>query len=421
MKVLLLSAEGDGVPIAHLMSQQGDKVDVFIKEPKAKIIGDGLIHKVELTNIDPESIGAYDLVFADMVGMGATADKLRDSGFSVFGASRLTDKLELDREYGQTMMKASRIKTPPSTTFNSYDEGKKFVRENKDKRFVYKPCGNQAVTHTYVSRGWEDLLRMFDVFSVEDHPPFILQEAVEGIEISTELWWNGKEVVNVNHTMEDKRFFPGGLGPQTGCMGNVVWMGNTSSRLYREGIGRIVKVLSKSSYRGPVDLNTIVTSDKLFGLEFTARLGYDAIFAFLEITRPRVAQFFRDVAIGRKPHLKPLSEFALTVRVSVPPYPNKGSTRRGTPILGINSEVLKHVWLSDVIFKDGAYQLAGYDGVALVVAARGSSSEYGLVKEARRRAYRTVQSLYVPDAQYRQDVGYRVETELPQLRQWGWL
>src|SRR5581483_10364453 len=65
----------------------------------------------------------------------------------------------------------------------------------------------------------------------------IVQRRVKGIEVSTEGWWNGKAWINFNHTFEEKRFMAGDLGPNTGCMGNVV-VSRGRNKLTRSKIGR---------------------------------------------------------------------------------------------------------------------------------------------------------------------------------------
>jgi phosphoribosylamine-glycine ligase len=83
--------------------------------------------------------------------------------------------------------------------------------------------------------------------------------------------------------------------------------------------------------------------------------------------------------------------------------------------MGLNEGNLKHIWFEDVYFKDG-YSCARSSGALGFVTARGVQ-----VREARRRAYRTVRDLGIPYPLYRTDVGSRASWEYPLLEEWGWI
>jgi phosphoribosylamine--glycine ligase len=253
---------------------------------------------------------------------------------------------------------------------------------------------------------------------------FELQEKVEGIEISTELWFNGKEVVNVNHTMEEKPFLEGGRGPKAGCMGSVVWIGSENSRLFKEGVGRLIPALKKLDYRGPLDLNTIVSKDKLYGLEFTARFGYDALFVLLEMTKGKINDLFYGIATGVTSKLEFRSKWGIGIDLCVPPYPLacEPDLYKGVLIQGIVSENAKHLWLYDVHKVGDRYLCAGCGGDVGAVTARGDEVDgYFPVRDAKRRVLRTISNLIVPDVMWRRDIGDRVSSEYDQLKSWGWL
>ena len=239
-----------------------------------------------------------DCVIMDMVGegFGTLADKLRKEGIPVIGGCSWADKIELDRPYGAKVMKTVGINIPETRKFTDYKEAIKFV-ESSNKPYVYKPSGNQCTSTTYVAKGADDLIGMLEYYS-NIKEEFELQEKVEGIEVSSELWFNGEDVVNVNHTMEEKPFLEGGRGPKAGCMGSVVWIGSSGSKLYKEGVGRLVSALRKIQYRGPIDLNAIVSENKLYGLEFTARFGYDALFVLLDMYKGKISDLMYSVATG---------------------------------------------------------------------------------------------------------------------------
>ncbi|KKK71672.1 hypothetical protein LCGC14_2911580, partial [marine sediment metagenome] len=245
-------------------------------------------------------------------------------------------------------------------------------------------------------------------------------------EVSTEGWWNGRGWIKpFNHTFEEKRFLDGNLGPNTGSMGSVVTVARSPDRLVRGTVKRLESFLKQTAYRGPVDINCIVTKDSLYALELTARLGYDAIEALAEGLLEPLADVLFETAAGVKKEMDIESLPMSAVRVSVPPWPHAApsASEIGRPLVGLNRGNLKHVYLTDV-FKDGDdYKFAGGDGVVYKATANGRS-----FRESRRRVYRTIGNIGLLDAQYRTDIGERVDPDLPhgskdwaRLKDWGWI
>lgn len=427
-----ISKQGDALPLAQRVVEEGHRAVFYINEDKRRRIGNGLIEKsaVHETLIDDDGVvdnsvlrnvlhPRPDCVVMDMVGKGygRLAEGIRKKGIAVIGGSAFGDQVELDRPYGAKVMKLMGINSPKTAVFKDYPKAIEYVKQT-NKPYVYKPSGNMPTSTTYVAQTPEDLIGMLDYYS-DIKEEFELQEKVDGIEVSTELWYNGKEVLNVNHTFEEKALCNGGVGPKTGAMGSVVWNSSEATRLYKEGIGKIVPALKRHNYRGPIDLNTIVSKDKLYGLEFTARFGYDALFDFLELYKGRIGDLLYGVASGVARHISMRTGWALGLTIALPPFPLtdvEDEYSQDILLQGINSQNLKHLWFYDVYKKKGEYACAGNGGNLGVVSARGET-----IREARRRAYRTLGNLVIPDVIYRTDIGERAPSDHAQLRDWGWI
>lgn len=433
---LLISKGGDGWPIASRIQDEGHRAIVYINEEDKRRVGNGMVEKsvvqeelitkegaIETSVLEKVLHPKPDCIIFDMVGKGygKLADQLRKS-YPVIGGCAWADQVELDRPYGNKVMKMVGINVPKTHTFDDYQKAIRFVEE-ENKPFVYKPSGNQPTTTTYVAKGADDLIGMLEYYS-DIKEEFELQEVVHGIEVSTELWFNGKDVVGVNHTMEEKTLCEGGLGPKTGCMGSAVWIGLENSKLYREGIGKLVPALRKVKYIGPIDLNTIVAEGKLYGLEFTARFGYDALFILFEMLRGKVNDLLYGVATGVAKGMTFKSNWGMGIDLVVPPYPLdiKPDLYKDVLIQGLNRGNLKHFWPYDVYKKGDRYLCAGNGGDLGVVTARGDEiGDWSPIRDAKRRIIRTISNLIIPDMIYRRDIGNRVSDERAQLKKWGWL
>lgn len=410
MRVLFISTHCEGLGVAQKVVQEGHQVRFYCANPAFRLAGNNIIERVE--SFRP-SIGWADLVIADMVGFGKYAELFKDHGKKVLSCSLVADLAELNRSKGMELFEKAGINVPQYWYFNSPDDYR-IDNEAPKSDIVIKPCGNLETDYTCMSRNKNTT--DYILHCLNKDRDFIIQEIVEGIEISTEGWWNGRNwVTPFNHTIEQNRFLHGGLGFHAGCMGNVVWA-TKEDELVRQTLLKLTDYLKRSDYVGPVDINCIVNENGIYALEPTFRMGYDAIEALMEGLREPVTDMLFEVAAGTKKEMSLSDDMMMAIRLSVPPWPLSDENRMmGKPVIGINEQNIKHIYFADV-YKDtaGLYRWAGSDGVLLKVTARGRT-----INEARRRVYRTVNNLDILHVQYRQDIGIGINKQIEQLRQWG--
>lgn len=417
--VLFYSKQGDGVPLALRLATEGAIVKVYTHERPAR---DGL-KGYRNPSVVPtvQMLEQYDLVLFDMVGLGQRAEALKAKGRLVLGGSTFHDKIELDREYGQKVIgRLTSLKVPESKLITSKAQLVQEL-EASTEPLVLKPQGNQDVNLTLVSDDDTNRTLLSIVKGSNGNLlPCLLQKKVKGIEISTEGWFNGQAWMPCfNHTIEHKRLMEGDRGPQTGCMGNTVWMCQ-EDELVKQALLPLTPLLQKVEYMGPLDVNCIVTEQEVYFLEFTARFGYDAIQAFSELYKGKMFDFLWKVAT-RDTNMQFRSDYAMAVRMSMPPYPilpKEGAKDiKGVQVLDIENGARSHVFLADVMLENEVECLAGIDGVIGCVTARGET-----IQEVRRRAYRTLDRIVIHrDVQFRKDIGAGVEDKISRLKEWGWL
>lgn len=430
MKILFISKAADGYCLAHRMALEDNEVFFWVEEAKSKGTGKGLDNPKLVDSWNPY-VKKADMIVFDMVGMGKIADTLRKAGKKVIGSGEIADKIELDRTFGMELVKKyTDADVSEFHEFNKVREGIKFLTKNEDL-FVFKPLDNKFNKWTYVPRHTnEDLIDFLNNFAKlhGDNNEYIFQKKVEGIEISTEGWWNGKDwILPFNHTMEVKRFMDGNKGQQTGCQGSVVWIAKEDNEIVESILRPVEDILKKSSYVGCVDVNCIVDKENIWFLEFTSRFGYSAIQTLLALREGTITDFFCDIASQKSEEL-PLKteEYALSVRISMPPYPhefNMKNMKELNNIKAINYDMesdddVESIWFSDVMFRpDGTPVLAGTDGVVCDVSGIGNT-----IKAAKKVVYKKIEEIVLPlDIQYRGDIGDGVQEKIEELTKMGWL
>lgn len=412
----LLSKSGDGLALALRIADEGNKVNFWVKNAKAKASYKGILAQIQDWRY---GLKKDMIILFDMVGLGSIAEQLKKAGFQVYGAGKLNDRLELDREFGMKLAEISGLKVPEYKTFKSFSKAIEFVTKS-DKVWVFKPTDNASPAYTYVSTDKEDLIEMLSYFQKiwKGKVEFILQEKIEGVELSCERFYvNGEPVSNsLNSTLEVKRFMDGDNGPQTGCQGSVVWFWKqTNPKIYRLGLKKVEPFLKRFKYNAPLDVNCIISDkDKLpYFCEFSSRIGYNAIYALCEGLNMEVGKFFSDMASGQIPKLSPSYDWLGAVRLSIPPYPNEQGVEKsaGKPIRGIDS--LDHIWLLDAKLENDSLLTAGVDGVVAEVTGKAKTLD-----ELGRQIYGRIGKLKIPDAQFRTDCIENAKERLAKLKEW---
>lgn len=431
MNIFIYSGAGESLPVALRLRTEGHNVKFAISEyaEEYEEIGRGMITKVEFTqaNVNWADVVVFD---SNCFDLPYAAEEQRKAGKYIMGSSQLAGDLENDRSFAIKMAEEAGIRVPQVKSFSgiaAWDDAKRYVgRANPNHKFVWKPNG-EAPSSTFVSESRDELMKMFPywskLFAQHGHEPsFIITDAIEGEEISTEGWFNGKEFYIPNHTLERTRFFDGDHGEKTGCAGNVVW--HSDSPLYHRLFDKLAPVFA-GRYNGPVDVNVIIEkgSNEPIFLEFTPRFGYDAFFGFMEILDTDMGQFFYETAYGRNVTAVVDSQFGGAVRVHIPPYPEPSAeddTKRpvGLPIIGmpLEKQGLNGYFPVEVACEDGEFVTTGPDGYVLVAGGRGSTP-----RAATEAAYQAIDKLRIPTARWRMDLAVKFQDIYETVKRTGWL
>ena len=426
LKFLFVSLESLSGDLAWTVKKEGHEVKAYIKEKSDYDVYSGFIDKVEKWE---DWADWADVILFDDVEFGGVAERLRKKGKLVFGGSEYTDRLEIDREFGQQELKKYGVNVLPGWHFSSYDEAIAFIKQNPE-RYVFKPSGNtpsggKGLLFIGQEEDGKDMLELLEQNKnvwQKKAPLFLLQKFVSGVEVAVGVFFNGKEFVYpINVNFEHKRVFPGDIGPFSGEMGTLVFWSEPND-LFRATLSKMLPALQESGYIGYIDLNCIVNGRGIYPLEFTSRLGYPITFIQLEgITAP-AGEWLYQMAAGENFELKTKKGFQIGVRINVPTFFAKSKDRetvemyRDLPILFKKPANLEGIHIEDVKIEDGVWRIAGESGVLMTVTGSGPT-----VEEARRQVYSRIQNIMVTNMFYRTDVGSKWTEDRDKLHTWGYL
>jgi phosphoribosylamine---glycine ligase len=431
MRVLGVGQTADLGDLYLRLSSAGHSVRVHVADPDSSDILAGLLERSASWREDVAWVrGSADgMVIFEGTGWGDDQDRLRREGVRVVGGSGLGDRLEVDRAFGQEVLREAGLRVAKSHELDGFGAAIHHL-ERSPGRYVLKFSGSGfASTRSYVGvlEDGADLLAVLRLqraaWTYPDEPRIVLMDHLAGIEVGVGAFFNGAEFLRpANLDWEHKRFFPGDLGELTGEMGTLVTY-RGAERLFDATLARLGPRLRASRYVGYVNLNMIVNDEGPWPLELTCRFGYPG-FAILSAlhAEPWDAILTR-LCDGKGTTLHTHGGYAVGVVLTVPPFPYPDGYERlskGAPICfrpGTTDDDRLGMHYGEVRLQDGQLVTAGQIGYVMVVTGRG-----GTVEDARRAAYARAAKVVIPNVRYRVDIGAAFDAhERPELVRVGWL
>ena len=292
-------SDGVEVLVALIPKEDEDSLDSFHK------VGEGIVDTVMFDEWWGNRADYRDwAIMFDYNHNSDKADILRSEGFSVFGTSELTDRLEHDRAFGTAIVKKAGLSVPETHEFDDIREALDMLDENPEMAFVFKPddpdskswvttCPENDIDHK-ANREMRQFLA-----SQDGQGTFLLQERKKGVELCLEFFvYRGKPFF-CHANFELKKKYEHEMGKMIGCAGDIEFVVPTDCRLARETLSKLVALPEFSDYTGMVDMNMIVADNEYYFLEFCCRFGFNATpTLFLGLAVSPADEIFSDFITG---------------------------------------------------------------------------------------------------------------------------
>ena len=287
--IVIVTQDWSGAGWANLCIKAGYPCIVATKmkeddehEEEFNLVGDGIFPKIELDKLMKERNNFKNAYFIwDFNHNFEESEILRKEGFKVWGGSEFTYKLEKDRNFGVEIVKKAGLETPPTFEFKTKEEGMKFLDENEDLAYVFKPDEGDGCFTTYVpdaTKPDKANRELYDYLDSQEGETgyYVLQERKDGLEINIEYWvYKGKPFL-CHANFESKRKLNHDEGEMVGCSQDIEFIVPINCKLAVDTIGKLLKLPEFKDYTGPVDMNVIICEKKYYFLEFCCRMGYSA-------------------------------------------------------------------------------------------------------------------------------------------------
>lgn len=417
MKILIVGAGGREHALAWKLAHS-PRVDRIYCAPGNA----GIAEVAELVDIGVDDIAALvkfavekriDLTIAgpELPLTLGLVDELERNRRRGFGPVRAAAELEASKSFAKELMRRCRVPTGFFSSFTDPDEAQRYVAE-VGAPIVVKADGLAAGKGVMICPTVRDAHEAINeimrgkIFG-EAGNRIVVEEYLEGEELSFMAITDGTTVVPLASSQDHKRAFDGDEGPNTGGMGAYSPSPATTPELHERIMNEILIPIvrgmaeRKIVYRGVLYAGLMLTAEGPKVLEFNVRFGDPECQAVLVRLKTDLLDLIEGAIDGTLDQVRVEWDprAAVCVVLAAQGYP--GTYERGKTIYGL--EALRD-WRNGIVFHAGTAARGGEfvtnGGRVLGVTALGHD-----IADAVGEAYRAVEKIKWDGMHYRRDIG----------------
>ncbi|MBI2251833.1 MAG: phosphoribosylamine--glycine ligase [Armatimonadetes bacterium] len=353
--------------------------------------------KIDLTIVGPE----YPLV-------EGIFDVFKALSLPIFAPSKGAAQLEGSKIWAKKFMKKYKIPTALFKIIDNYEEGLKNLKEFPFP-LVIKANGlaqGKGVEIVKNLKEAESILKKFMQKKIlgKSGEKIILEEFLEGKEISILSFIDGKTILPMVSACDYKKIYNGDIGPNTGGMGAYPPASFLNASLNKEILEKIIyptlNGIQKESldYKGVLYFGLIAAKSGVKVLEYNVRFGDPETQVILPKLKNDLVEIILAVISQNlsKINLKWRRENFCGVVVSSFGYP--GEFKKEIPLPDLTK--LKDVLIFHAGTKKENSKLLSNAGRVLTIVAKGNN-----LKEAHKAVYQNLNKIDFSNFYYRKDIG----------------
>ncbi len=421
MRVLLVGGGGREHVLAWKLSQSPRLGKLYCAPGNAGIAA--LAECVPLAATDIQGIVAFavsnaiDFVVVapdDPLALGLV-DALEAAGMPAFGPRQNAAKIESSKVFSKSLMQRHGIPTAAWNTFDSPDEARSYISTH-GAPIVVKADGlalGKGVVVAETEQQALDAVRdmMEDRRFKDAGASVVIEEYMEGPEVTVLAFTDGKTVVPMPSSRDHKRACDGDKGPNTGGMGAVSPAPGYTPDMARVCMDTIflptVRALAAEGrpFKGVIYFGLMLTPQGPRVVEYNARFGDPEAQAVLMLLETDLLEIMLAIREERLAGVDIVwrDEAACCVVMASGGYPGAYKTGVQLPTLPQDTED-SMVFHAGTALKNGCLVTSG--GRVLGVTARADTLE-----RAIDRAYQSVERIAFEGAHFRRDIGRTVVIE----------
>ncbi|MEO1165121.1 MAG: phosphoribosylamine--glycine ligase, partial [Chloroflexota bacterium] len=352
---------------------------------------------VDLTVVGPEVPLANGIV-----------DVFQEAGLAIFGPCQEAARIEGSKAFSKDLMTEQGIPTGEYFTTDSYVEARKFLSEYH-KPVVVKASGLAAgkgvlICDTREEAGEAIHAIMSDKAFGDAGDIVIIEERLQGREISVLAFCDGVTVKPMIVARDYKRALDGNKGLNTGGMGAIAPTDDVSPELIDEVVKRVLQPVLDgmealgTPYVGVLYAGLMLTEAGMKVLEYNCRFGDPETQVVLPMLKTDLYAIMQACISGTLADIdiEWHDGYCSTVVCASPGYPE--SYPKGLEITGVDAVTTGTVFHAGTALDGDTLRTRG--GRVLAVTARADTLDVAL-----KKSYAGVETIRFEDMHYRTDIG----------------
>lgn len=336
------------------------------------------------------------------------ADRLREHGIMVFGPHAAAARLEGSKRFAKEFMLRHGVPTAASAQFTDEASALAWLSRQAAPPVV-KKSGLAAGKGVTVAASFEEAeAAIRAVFAEPDGEGLVLEERLEGTELSLLGITDGTTWLPLLLAQDYKYFGEGDTGPMTGGMGAVaparLLSPAQSDEVETEIVQRTLAGLRADglTFPGVIFIGLMLTADGVKVLEYNIRLGDPETQSVLPLLRTDLLEVIRAACDGSlaEVQLSWHDQAAAGVVMAAPGYP--GTPQTGIPLAPAEEQSGLLVFHAGTKLEAG--QLVSSGGRVLNIVGLAPTLEAAL-----ETAYRGVAATGFAGASFRRDIGLNLK------------
>lgn len=338
---------------------------------------------VDLTLVGPE---------APLVA--GVVDQFRSRGMAIVGPTAENATLEGSKVHSKRFMERIGVPTARFAAVTNHDEARTALRQFR-LPVVLKTDGLAAGKGVIIALTTDEADAALSSLAY----PMVIEEFLEGEEVSFIVLCDGKRGVPLEPSQDHKRIFDGDQGPNTGGMGAYSDSHILSSAMRQQVMETIIEpVIHATAFTGFLYAGLMMTEAGPSVLEFNVRMGDPETQPLMMRLQSDWGEALMAAARGAltPDALEWAAEPATCVVIAAEGYP--GTPKTGQKISGLDS-------VTDAVVFHAGTKRVGTDIVTAGGRVLGVTACGRDLQNSIDRAYAAVSQIHFDGMQYRRDIG----------------
>ena len=415
MKIMVIGSGGREHAVIKKLKENPEVTEIFALPGNGGMDGDAVCVNIGAKDIPAQVKFAlengidYAVVTPDDPLVLGAVDELEKAGIPCFGPEKKAAIIEGSKVFSKNLMKKYGIPTAKYEVFSDPEKALGYLKTAPIPTVV-KADGlalGKGVIIAETRREAEDAVKsiMEEKVFGESGAQIVIEEFLEGPEVSVLSFTDGKTVVPMVSSMDHKRALDGDRGLNTGGMGTVAPNPYYTNEVAKECMEKIFLPTARAmnregrTFKGCLYFGLMLTKDGPKVIEYNCRFGDPETQVVLPLLKSDLLTVMKAVTQEKLSEV-PVefsSDSAACVIMASDGYPGKYET--GFEIT-LDGETKKHVFFAGAKTENGVLKTSGGRVLGVTETAKD-------LKSALEKAYEDVQKIAFKNAYYRKDIGAR--------------